>query len=85
LRYLNGTAVAEVVLSNASDAAFELRYNGDYTFMFSADRITVPAHGQITVQIKPGKKLRTLDLPFVVENALTAPGKYAQLTLTVAR
>ena len=85
LRYRNGTKVAEVVLSNASDAAFELRYTGDYTFMFSADRITVPAHGQITVQIKPGKKLRKLNLPFVVENALTAPGEYAKLTFTVAQ
>ena len=85
LRYRNGTKVAEVVLSNTSDAAFELRYTGDYTFMFSADRITVPAHGQITVQIKPGKKLRKLNLPFVVENALTAPGEYAKLTFTVAQ
>ena len=85
LRYRNGTIVAEVVLSNTSDAAFELRYTGDYTFMFSADRITVPAHGQITVQIKPGKKLRKLNLPFVVENALTAPGEYAKLTFTVAQ
>ena len=85
LRYRNGTKVAEVVLSNASDAAFELRYTGDYTFMFSADRITVPAHGQITVQIKPGKKLRKLNLPFVVENALTAPGEYAKLMFTVAQ
>ena len=85
LRYRNGTAVAEVVLSNTSDADFELRYTGDYTFMFSADRITVPAHGQITVQIKPGKKLRKLSLPFVVENALTAPGEYAKLIFTVAQ
>ncbi len=85
LRYRNGTKVAEVVLSNTSDAAFELRYTGDYTFMFSADRITVPAHGQITVQIKPGKKLRKLNLPFVVENALTAPGEYAKLIFTVAQ
>ena len=85
LRYRNGTAVAEVVLSNTSDADFELRYTGDYTFMFSADRITVPAHGQIIVQIKPGKKLRKLNLPFVVENALTAPGEYAKLMFTVAQ
>jgi hypothetical protein len=53
--------------------------------MFSADRITVPAHGQITVQIKPGEKLRKLNLPFVVENALTAPGEYAKLTFKVAQ
>ena len=38
------------------DADFNLRYTGDYTFMNNADRITVPAHGQIKLQIKPGKR-----------------------------
>ena len=85
LRYRAQTAVAEVVLTNTSDADFDLRYTGDYTFMFSADRITVPAHGKVKIQIKPGKRRKTLTLPFVVENALTAPTQSPQITFKVAQ
>ena len=84
LRYRAQTEVAEVELTNTSDADFELRYTGDYTFMFSADRITVPAHSTLKIQIKPGKKRKKLTLPFVVENALTAPAQNPQITFKVA-
>ena len=85
LRYRPQTALAEVIFTNASDADFHLRYTGDYTFMSSADRITVPAHGEVKVQIKPGKRHKTLTLPFVVENALIAPGEHPQITFEVAQ
>ena len=73
-----------MILNNVSDADFNLRYTGDYTFMNNADRITVPAHGQIKLQIKPGNRSKKLTLPFVVENTLTAPGKHAQIKIVVA-
>ena len=84
LSYRATTFIAEVTLNNVSDADFNLRYTGDYTFMNNADRITVPAHGQIKLQIKPGKRSKKLTLPFVVENTLTAPGKHAQIEIEVA-
>lgn len=83
LSYRATTFIAEVILNNVSDADFNLRYTGDYTFMNNADRITVPAHGQIKLQIKPGKRSKKLTLPFVVENTLTAPGKHAQIKIVV--
>jgi len=52
--------------------------------MNNADRITVPAHGQIKLQIKPGTRSKKLTLPFLVENTLTAPGKHAQIEIEVA-
>jgi hypothetical protein len=85
LSYRATTQVAEVTLSNVSDADFDLRYTGDYTFMNNADRITVPAHGHIKLQIKPGKRSKNLTLPFVVENTLTAPGEHARIEIEVAQ
>ena len=85
LNYRPQTSVAEVTISNLSDANFELRYVGDYTFMYSADRIRVPAHEAITLLVKPGDTLDSLALKFVVENALFAPGEHPSMTLSVSR
>jgi len=84
LSYRPQTSVAEVTLTNVSDAEFELRYTGDYTFMFSADRIRIPAHESIKLVVKPGETLDSLTLVFVVENALIAPGEHPDITLSVS-
>ena len=85
LNYRPETSVAEVTVTNASDADFDLRYVGDYTFMFSADRIRIPAHDAVTLLIKPGRTLDSLDLEFIVENALVAPGEQPSIRLRVSR
>lgn len=85
LNYRPETSVAEVTVTNASDADFDLRYVGDYTFMFSADRIRIPAHDAVTLLIKPGRTLDSLDLEFIVENALNAPGEHPSILLRVSR
>ena len=85
LNYRPETSVAEVTVTNASDADFDLRYVGDYTFMFSAERIRIPAHDTVTLLIKPGRTLDSLDLEFIVENALVAPGEHPSILLRVSR
>jgi len=85
LNYRPETSVAEVTVTNISDADFDLRYVGDYTFMFSADRIRIPAHDAVTLLIKPGRTLDSLDLEFIVENALNAPGEHPSILLRVSR
>ena len=85
LNYRPETSVAEVTVTNISDADFDLRYVGDYTFMFSADRIRIPAHDAVTLLIKPGRTLDSLDLEFIVENALVAPGEHPSILLRVSR
>ncbi|MCH1549873.1 MAG: Sb-PDE family phosphodiesterase [Pseudomonadales bacterium] len=81
LSYLQDTKVAQVTLSNRSDMDMALRYTGEHSLMFSADRITVPAHSEARIQVKPGAVVDTLELPFVVENALTAPKQNPTITL----
>ena len=85
LNYRPQTSVAEVTVSNASDADFDLRYVGDYTFMYSADRIRIPAHDDITLLVKPGGTLDSLVLKFIVENALIAPNEHPNILLRTSR
>ena len=85
LNYRPQTSIAEVSITNASDADFELRYVGDYTFVYSADRIRIPAHDSVTILVKPGDTLDSVTLKFVVENALFAPGEHPSITLSVSR
>ncbi|MCH2336369.1 MAG: Sb-PDE family phosphodiesterase [Pseudomonadales bacterium] len=85
LNYRPQTSVAEVTVSNASDADFDLRYVGDYTFMYSADRIRIPAHDAITLLVKPGGTLDSLVLKFIVENALIAPNEHPNILLRTSR
>lgn len=85
LSYRKDTSVAQVTLTNKSDMTMQLRYTGEHSLMLSADRITVPAHGEVEVQVKPGAVVPTLELPFVVENALTAPKQNPTLTLVSKR
>ncbi len=85
LTYRPDTSVAIVTLSNSSDMNMQLRYSGPHSLLLSPDRITVPAHGKFEIHIKPGKVVDTLDLPFVVENALTAPGQNPTIVLNSQR
>lgn len=85
LTYRPDTSVAQVTLVNRSDMTMQLRYTGKHSLMLSADRVSVPAHGELEVQIKPGQPVDTLDLPFVVENALTAPGQNPSIVLSSQR
>jgi hypothetical protein len=79
----NSTMV-EVTINNASDADFELHNLSGYTFMFNGDAIEVPAHGETTLLVKPGKDVTSLDLEFEVRNALVAPKERARIVLDVS-
>ncbi|MDA8952919.1 Sb-PDE family phosphodiesterase, partial [Pseudomonadales bacterium] len=85
LTYRPDTSVAIVTLSNNSDMNMQLRYTGAHSLLLGTDRITVPEHGEYELHVKPGKVVDTLDLPFVVENALTAPGQNPSIVLSSQR
>ena len=80
--YRPGSLVADVTFANVSDADLELRNTGKLTFMEHGDRFVVPAHGTLTLGVKPGKDVRQLVFNFEVENALIAPKTSAKLNLT---
>ncbi len=75
------TSVMRVSIRNHSDADFLLQNRDRVTFMETSDLISLPAHRTTELQIKPGKRVENLEIKFKVLNALTAPGKPANLTL----
>ena len=81
MRYQPDTVIAEIDLQNTSDADFEARYNGPYSLGLSSDRFTIPAHSEITIEIKPGKIMTQIDLPLILENTLIEPNKHASMNL----
>jgi hypothetical protein len=85
LTYRPDTSIAIVTISNNSDMHMQLRYTGAHSLLLGPDRMTIPAHGKFEVHVKPGKIVATLDLPFVVENALIAPGQNPSILLTSQR
>ncbi|MEM7101157.1 MAG: Sb-PDE family phosphodiesterase [Pseudomonadota bacterium] len=82
--YRLGTMVADVTITNRSDADMQLKNTSELTFMEYADHITVPAHGELTIGVKPGKLQKSLSLNFEVHNALVAPKQSASITLTAS-
>jgi predicted metal-dependent phosphoesterase TrpH len=80
-RALPNTQVVEFVLKNTSDADMVLAYTGALSLALSTDRVTVPAHGETTLRVRPGSTIPQLSLAFTVDNALTAPGQSPSVTL----
>ena len=85
LEYLQGTQVDKIVFTNVSDVNFNLRYEGDYTFLENANRITIPANSSLPVHVRTEKNLDQIQLSFSVENALTAPRNQARMVFDVFR
>jgi hypothetical protein len=81
MRYQYDTVIAEIDLKNTSDADFEARYTGPYSLGLSGDRFTIPAHSEITIEIKPGKIIPQIDLSLILENTLIEPNKHASMIL----
>ena len=79
--YREDTTLARVVISNRSDATFELLNLSEYTFLEHGNLIVVPSHGEIRFTVKTVKQLDEIKLQFSVRNALIAPQKHPEVTL----
>lgn len=73
--------VADIVISNSSDATYQLKNLSGYTFMDFADRIEVAPNSSLTLSVKPGERRAEFQLRFEVENALVAPKTHPTITL----
>jgi hypothetical protein len=69
------------VISNSSDATYQLKNLSEYTFMDFADRIEVAPNSSLTLSVKPGERRAKFQLRFEVENALVAPKTHPTITL----
>jgi len=71
--YIADWEVVRVLLSNHSDANFQLLNTTAYTFGRQSDLVEVPAHESLELIVKGTEMSNKLELKFDVLNALSAP------------
>ncbi len=79
--YLGDSSVLVVEIENRSEVPFLLQHDGNETFHNTSDVVTVPAHGILSLEAKPGARGEGVRIPFRVLNAVTAPGEHPAWTL----
>ena len=82
--YQAETTVIDVILENASDAKFLLQNLSDFRFHAHGDVVEVPPNGSVRLQVKTIERLDSIEIPFEVLNAVTAPGRHPTVTFNVA-
>ena len=85
MKYQPNTVIAEISITNISDANFDARYTGPFSLGLSGDRFSIPAHATTVIELKPGELRETLELPLILENTLTTPNSHAKIALTATR
>lgn len=80
--YQENTSVAIAKISNHSDATMMLLNKSEYTLHQNSDLVEIPPHESVELQVKTGQKMDSFELPFQVLNAITAPGKHPNISLT---
>ena len=79
--YIGTSQVLEVEIENVSDASFILENGSDFTLHNFGKVFTIPAHETVVLQIKTKEDLQTIELPFTVLNAQSAPSTFPIIRL----
>ena len=79
-RWLKKTTILEIEIENKSDAKYLLQNQSNMSFVGASNVLEVLPGSTSVFRVKPGDKQDQLDLEFKVLNALTAPGKPAEIT-----
>lgn len=79
--YQGISSVLNVDIYNASDVAYVLVNESDYTFHADADVVMVKPNTTTRIEVKTRERLTDIELPFNVLNALTAPKTHPSIRL----
>lgn len=82
-RYQGDTSVLDVTLENSSDASFILQNRGALTFHAHGDLVDVAPNGRTRIEVKTLERRESVEIPFEVLNAVTAPGLHPVYTLKI--
>jgi hypothetical protein len=74
--YEGKSNVLNVTLKNQSSCTFILKNAGKYLFHNQGDVLTVPAQGELVVQVKVLNRIQEVSLSFEVMNGIIAPNKH---------
>ncbi|MFK8161949.1 MAG: Sb-PDE family phosphodiesterase [Lewinella sp.] len=81
--YYGATSVAEVTIQNGSDAAYVLENLSGYSLQSDLGPITLSPNGSTTIHVMTLEQVDKLSMKFRVLNAMVAPEKALELTLTM--
>jgi len=63
-------SVLSLVLENDSDVEFTLENASHYSFQQSLEAVVLPPHTNMTLNVKTFKKLKDVEIPFLIKNAV---------------
>jgi hypothetical protein len=81
--YVKESTVASLTLVNNSDANYIMQNRSEFTFHENTDVFTIPAQGEFELQVKTLERKESFELVLEVLNTVIAPGKHAQIQLSV--
>jgi hypothetical protein len=77
------TQIAEVVISNHSDATYLLNNQSDFSFYHATDIVQLNPQTSTTLSVKTVQQLSAFELKFEVLNAIYAKKKHPKIKLKI--
>ena len=71
-----------IVLENESDVEFILENASPYSFQQSLETVVLPPRSKVTLFVKTLKKLKAVEMPFLVKNAVVGVKLHPTWVLT---
>lgn len=81
--YIDDTSVLNVKITNHSSSRYILSNQSEYTFHQHSDLLTIEPMSVTDLQVKTLERKTSIELPFEVSNAVTAPGVHPQITFDI--
>lgn len=81
--YIGDTSVLSLKITNNSSTKYILKNQGEYTFHEHTDLVIINPMSVTVLQVKTLDRKNSIELPFEVMNAVTAPGVHPQITFNI--
>jgi len=79
VHYKNNKEILNATIVNKSALPLQLIYEGEYSFHFNSDWIQIEPYSKKEISIKTIKKRKSVDLPFIIMNAVMAPKNHPKI------
>lgn len=83
IEYISDTSVLNVKITNHSSSKYILRNDSEYTLHQQPDVLTIDPMSEKVLNIKTLDRIDSIELPFEVLNAVTAPDQHPQISFDI--
>ncbi len=83
IEYIDDTSVLNVKITNHSSSEYILRNLSEYTLHQQPDVLTIEPMSEEILNIKTLERMDSVEMPFEVLNAVTAPDQHPQISLVI--